>query len=334
MRAMRGTPSPTRHDGPTCTIKTVGFLLVPGFSLLAYAAAVEPLRAANRLAGRTLYRWLHVTCDDKPAPASSGAAVVPDMKLGSEPDKLDVLLVCASGNPAEFDDPKTFAWLRKLARSAVIIGGISGGAFVLAKARLLRGRRCTVHWEHVAAFREAFPDVELTRSLFELDRDRITCSGGVAGLDMMVALIAREHGQKLAAAVSDWLLHTQIREGDRPQRMDLRFRSGVRDERLLNVLKTMESSIESPITRDQLAKIAGMSLRQLERAFRSSLGCGMHEHYLQLRLARSRELVRETSLPMVEIAVATGFASSSQFSRAFRRAFGVSPREMSRLRTP
>ncbi len=308
------------------TIRSVGFLLVPGFALMSYAPTVETLRAANWLAGRPLYRWWHAAPGDRPAIASSGAAVLPDFALGADVGQLDLLLVCAGGNPAEFNDKRTFAWLRKLARQGVAIGGVSAGPFILAKAGLLAGRRCTVHWDHIPAFQEAFPAVKLTRSLFELDGDRITCSGGVAALDMMTALITRDHGRELGAAVSDWFLHTYVREGVGPQRMDLRFRLGVADEKVLAVLKAMEENLEEPLSREQLAGLAGVSLRQLERSFLSSLSRGVHEHYLKLRLERSRQLLRETSLAVVEIALATGFGSPSQFSRAFRREYGFSPR--------
>jgi transcriptional regulator GlxA family with amidase domain len=308
-------------------IHCVGFVLIPGFALMSYAAAIEPLRAANQLAGRTLYRWWHAAPGDKPAVASNGAAVLPDYKFGSDAQPLDLLLVCAGGNPTTFGDKRTFAWLRKLAARGVVIGGVSGGPVILAKAGLLDGRRCTVHWEHAPALQEAFPKIALTRSLFEIDRDRITCSGGVAGLDMMVALITRDHGYELGAAVSDWFLHTQVRDGARPQRMDLRLRLGVADDNVLKVLKAMEAHLETPFSRERLAKLAGVSIRQLERSFRSKLGQGVHERYLGLRLARSRQLLRETSLSILEVALATGFASASQFSRAFRRAFGHTPRE-------
>jgi len=253
--------------------------------------------------------------------------VLPDLSFGTDARQLDLLLVCAGGNPATYRDKRTFAWLRKLARQGVAIGGVSGGPFIVARAGLLTGRRCTVHWDHVPAFQEAFPDVKLTRSLFELDGDRITCSGGVAGLDMMTALIARDHGWELGAAVSDWFLHTYVRDGAGPQRMDLRFRLGVSNEKLLPVLKAMEGHLEEPLSREALAKLAGVSVRQLERAFRSALRRGVHQHYLAVRLDRSRQLLRETSLSIVEIALATGFGSASQFARVFRRVFGFSPRE-------
>jgi transcriptional regulator GlxA family with amidase domain len=320
-------PAPFKSRALNSPIRSVGFLLVPGFALMSYASTVEPLRAANRLAGSELYRWWHATPGNQPAIASSGTAVLPDFTFGADVSELDLLLVCAGGNPAAFNDKRTFAWLRRLARQGVIIGGVSAGPFILAKAGLLAGRRCTVHWEHMPAFQEAFPDAKLTRSLFVLDGDRITCSGGVAGLDMMTALISRDHTPKLGAAVSDWFLHTDVREGVGPQRMDLRFRLGVTDEKALTVLKAMEDNLEEPLTRRQLAGLVGFSLRQLERSFRTGVGRGIHEHYLTLRLERARQLLRETSLAVVEIASATGFGSASHFSRAFRRAFGFPPRE-------
>jgi len=303
---------------------TVGFILVPGFALMSYAAAVEPLRAANLLAGRELYRWWHAAPGGGPVSASNGVAVVADFAPGAAGD-ADIVFVCAGGNPATFDDRGTLAWLRRLARRGVALGGISGGPYLLARAGLLDGRRATLHWEHAVAFHEAFPEVDVVPSLFVLDGDRVTCSGGVSALDMMVALIARDHGRDLAAAVGEWFLLTNLREGMGPQRMDLRHRLGVTDEALLGVLRAMEASVETPLPRARLARAAGMSLRQLERLFRAELGRSIHAHYLALRFERARQLLRETSLSVLDVALATGFGSASQFARAFARAHGEPP---------
>jgi transcriptional regulator GlxA family with amidase domain len=236
-----------------------------------------------------------------------------------------LVFVCAGGNPATFADKSTFAWLRRLARKGVFIGGISGGPYVLAKAGLLDERRATLHWEHLPAFREAFPEITVVPSLFEIDGNRITCSGGISALDMMVALIERDHGRQLAASVGDWFLHTHIREGFGPQRMDLRYRLGVADEKLLGVLRAMETTLETPQPRAALAREAGISLRQLERLFHRHVGHGIHRHYRFLRLERARQLLRETTLPVLDVALATGFSSASQFARAYSRAFGEAP---------
>jgi len=312
-----------KNEAPT---QTVGFLLVPGFALMSYAAAIEPLRAANLIAGNELYRWWHAAPGGKPVMASNGLAIIPD--CGTDRDRAaDMVFVCAGGNPATFEDKSVFAWLRRLARKGVTIGGISGGPYILAKAGLLAERRATLHWEHLPAFREAFPDVEVVPSLFEIDSNRITCSGGISALDMMVALIERDHGRQLAASVGDWFLHTHIREGMGPQRMDLRYRLGVADEKLIGVLRSMETSLETPQPRAALAREAGISLRQLERLFRHHIGRGIHGHYRFLQLERARQLLRETTLPVLDVALATGFASSSQFARAYKRAFGEPPSE-------
>lgn len=303
---------------------TVGFLLVPDFALMSYAAAIEPLRAANLLSGKPLYRWWHAAPSGEIVAASNGVGVVPDCSVRTE-RRADIVFVCAGGNPAMFDDRATFAWLRRLARKGTVLGGISGGPFILARAGLLDRHRATLHWEHLPAFREAFPDVAVVPSLFEIDGNRITCSGGISALDMMVALIERDHGRPLAAAVGDWFLHTHIREGYGPQRLDLRYRLGVADEKVLRVLGLMEMNLETPMTREELAEEAGVSLRQLERLFQVHVGHGVHKHYRWLRLERARHLLRETLLPVLDVALSTGFASASQFSRAYIKTFGEPP---------
>jgi transcriptional regulator GlxA family with amidase domain len=303
----------------------VGFLLIPDFALLAYASAIEPLRAANRLSGRELYRWSHVSIDGRPAPASNGVEIRADLGVGEE-GRFDHLFVCAGGNPAAFQHPATFAWLRQLARRGVRLGGISGGPYILARANLLSGHRFTIHWEHAPAFLEEYPDLDLRRSLYEIDRHRLTCSGGTAPLDMMHAVIAREHGSELALAVSEWFLQTHVREGTGPQRMPLRERLGIAHAPLLRVIGRMEQHLENPVGREELARTAGVSLRQLERLFRLHLGRSLGEHYLSLRLDRARDLLRQTSLSVLETGLACGFSSASHFSRAYRTRFCHSPR--------
>jgi len=303
----------------------VGFLLIPDFALLPYASAIEPLRAANRLSGRLLYHWSHISLDGAAAAASNGVAIAADARVGSE-IRLDYLFVCAGGNPALFSHQPTFAWLRQLARRGVRIGGVSGGPYLLARANLLSGYRFTIHWEHAPAFLEEYPDLDLRRSLYEIDRDRLTCSGGTAPLDMMHAVIAREHGSDLALAVSEWFLQTHVREGAGPQRMPLRERLGIAHAPLLRVIGRMEQTIETPEPRAELARLANVSLRQLERLFRQHLGRSLGEHYLALRLDRARDLLRQTSLSILETALACGFASASHFSRAYRDRFGHPPR--------
>lgn len=308
-----------RAFGSRGPARTVGFVLVPGFPLMSYAAAVEPLRAANTLSGQSLYRWWHAAPGNGAVQASNGMAVLPDIAIGEADLDADWVLVCAGGNPASFEDATLTAWLRRLALTGTTIGGVSGGPYILARAGLLDGRRCTLHWEHIPAFQETFPRAEVVRSLFEIEGDRVTCSGGIAALDLMLNLIGRDHGPGLAAGVSDWFLHNQIREGLSPQRMTLQHRFGIRDPRLLRVLAAMEEHLESPLSREALAALAHVSVRQLERLFRDRVGKTLHQHYLTLRLDRAHLLRRESTLSVAEIAAATGFANADELSRAQRR---------------
>jgi transcriptional regulator GlxA family with amidase domain len=311
--------------GATAKPQKVGFLLIPGFALLAYASAVEPLRAANRLSGRNLYEWCHISPDDAVVSASCGLGINVDHRVGADVD-LDILFVVSGGNPFQFNHAQTFAWLRSLARRGARLGGISGGPVILARANLLSGYRCTVHWEHVPAFRETFPNLQLTCNLFEIDGSRLTCAGATAALDMMHALIVSQHGESLGAAVSDWFLQTQVRASSDQQRLSLRERFGVSDSKLLRVLEMMEREVEEPILRSQLALEVGISIRQLERLFRAHLNTSLTAHYKKIRLMRAQLLLGQTSLPVIAIGIACGFLSASHFSQSYNARFGYPPR--------
>lgn len=304
--------------------RKVGFLLVPSFALLPYAAAIEPLRAANSLAGRELFSWFHISPDGKPIQASNGVTIIPEHHVGAQIN-LDLVMVCAGTGVESFRHPQTLAWLRMLARQGVPLGGISGGAYVLARSGVLGGYRWTIHWDHMAGVAEEFPLLEMTGKLFEIDRDRMTCSGGITPLDLMHGMIARWHGPRLAAAVSDWFLHTTVRHGDGPQRMDIGQRTGVSHGKLLKVLGFMEGRLEEPVSREHLAGIAGVSVRQLERLFKVYLGSTLGRYYLELRLRRARDLMQQTALSVLEVALACGFVSASHFSRAYRAHYGHAP---------
>jgi AraC family transcriptional regulator, carnitine catabolism transcriptional activator len=304
--------------------QTLGLFLIDGFALMSYAAVVEPFRAANNLAGRELYRWMHVSVDGRRVCASNGASVLADRAVGS-PLACDTLFVFAGGDPAAFSDLKTFAWLRRLARSNVRLAGVSGGPFLLARAGLLDGYRVTIHWIHRPAFLDAFPTLAIEPSLYVIDRRRLTCAGGTAGLDLAIELIEREHGHKLAADVSEWFIRTEPRGADKSQRLSLRERVGISNDRVLKVLAEMEARLEEPADRRELAKLAGLSLRQLERLFSADLGQTIGESYLRLRLEKAAELLRNTGMTITAVSVACGFQNGSHFSRAFKARFGRPP---------
>lgn len=310
--------------------RQVAFLLVPGFALMSFASAIEPLRAANHLSGKELYRWSAIVPRGGMAEPSVGFAFQADAAL-SDAGAADMVVVCAGGNPARFRDRQTLAWLRRRGRGGALMAGVSGGPYLLARAGLLDDHRCTIHWEHLGPFREEFPQLDVARTLFEIDRDRLTCAGGTAALDMMHAVIARDHGEDLAAAVHAWFLQNEVRGGSDRQGMRPAERWGVRNGHLAAALEAMEQDPEAIPSLPEVAGTAGISVRQLERLFQAQLGCTFSAHRQRLRLDRARRLLRQTSMPVLAVAVACGFQSASHFSRAYKQRFGEAPRMSRRV---
>ncbi len=312
----------------TGTAKTpldVGFILVPEFSMMAFSSALEPLRAANRHSGRQLYAW-HIYSADGEAVAASNGIPVPVESAVSAIDRIPQIIVCSGLDAGRFDDRRVLACLRRLARMGTGIGAISTASHILARAGLLDSYRCTIHWEGLPAFTEKYPDLDVTGSLFEIDRDRFTCSGGVAALDLMLHLISRQHGPDLGTAVAETFLHVGGRRHSDPQRWSLRRRLGIRSPKLLETIGHMESAIEIPLTRRELAERAGLSVRQLERLFHKYLGRAPARYYLELRLERARLLLQQTSMTVLEVSMACGFVSASHFSQCYRKQFNRTPR--------
>lgn len=304
----------------------VAFLLLPNFSMMAFTASVEPLRAANRQSGNELYTWRTFSIDGGPVSASNDIIIDPAGCLHDE-ITADALFVCAGVRASDFDDARTFTRLRDCARSGMAIGGVCSGSIALAQAGLLRGYRCTIHWEYVESFVERFPDLEVTATLFEIDRDRYTCSGGTAPLDMMINSIAQDHGEDLAVIVAEQMLHTFVRHPHDTQRMSMQHRTGISHPKLLAAIAHMEAYLESPIPLPELASAVGLSSRQLERLFSERLTKTPSRYYLELRLKRACLLLRQTEMPILQIAVASGFTSASHFARKYRDFFHHSPRE-------
>ena len=208
---------------------------------MSYASLIEPFRAANRLSGHELYEWAHYSIDGQPVRPSTGVAMQVDGIIDGNLN-VDMLFVCAGGNPALFEHRPTFAALRRLSARGIVIGGVSGGAFLLARAGILGGYRCTIHWEHEPAFVEEFPDLAFERGLYIIDRARITCAGGTAGLDLVTELIAAAHSPELAQLVSDWFIRTQKRPAEGAQRAAISQRYRVSHPGLVTALEAMEAN--------------------------------------------------------------------------------------------
>lgn len=308
------------------------FLLVPNFTLMAYSSAVEPLRMANKLSGRNLYTWKTVSLGDGPTPSSSGISITSDYRITDELP-AGALLVCGGIDVHVNNTAQVQGWLKKSAKKFSPIGALCTGSFLLAEAQLLDGYRCTIHWEHLATLRETHPNLIVSQELFEVDRDRYTCAGGVAALDMMLHLIRKEHGAELSAAISEQLICDRVRDKNDRQRIPLRHRLGTGQPKLLEAVSLMEANIEEPMALDELSSHIGLSRRQLERLFKTYLDCVPTRYYLQLRLERARQLLLQTSMPVVDIALACGFISAPHFSKCYRLIFGIPPRDDRRRAT-
>lgn len=303
----------------------IAFLLVPRFSMMAFAAGVEPLRAANRLSGSALFEWQLVSADGNPVAASNGISVAAQGSL-AELDKVDMVIVCAGLEAPEVErDVKVHHPLRRLARHGTVVGAISSGSFLLAEAGLLAGRRCTVHWEYLEAFRTRYPQLEVTEDLYVIDRNMFTCSGGTAALDMMVHFISEVGGSQLALAVAEQFIHPQVRTQEEQQRLDLHARYQIENPKLIQVISLMEAALDEPMELRQMAQRANISVRQVERLFREHIGSSPKTFYLDLRLAKARTLLRRTLGSLRTIALECGFGSPSHFCHAYKRRYGIPP---------
>ena len=302
------------------------FLALPRFTLLAFSAAIEPLRIANQLTQKPLYRWNLVSMDGQPVESSAGVRIEVDQ--GMEPLSRDTTVVVCSGTDAsQAADRKVLGWLRAHARHGGVIGAICTGAYTLARAGLLGPDAPAVHWENRPAFRELF-SVEPLHQIYVIGQKHFSCAGGEAGVDMMLALIARDHGQKLADAVAEMCLHARRRAGGTAQRVIYPTTMVERHPAVARVIAAMKDNIATPLDQSQLAAIFGRTPRQMERIFKTVMQETPKRYYLGLRLEEARNLLADTGMSLLDIAIATGFNSRSSFSKAFKSRFNCSTTQL------
>lgn len=301
----------------------VGFLLIPQFAVIALASAIEPLRIANRYLERP-YEWKLLSLDGGPVTDDNGIAIRPHASI-EDAGLLGTLVICADIRPERFWSRPLRNWLWQLERAGSTLGALDTGCFLLARAGLLEGCRVTLHWEVLDAFRERFPGIAVAQTLYEVDRRRLTCAGGTAAIDMMLSAIAIDHGVALANRIAEHCLHGGVRDAGAQQRMAVTLRERIHNPRLARAVQHLEATLERAVSLDELAACAQLSRRQLERLFAAQLGEGPVAYHRRLRLERARTLLRSAAMSVTDAAVATGFESLSYFSRAYRRAYGVTP---------
>jgi len=322
---LAGVPRPlnAQHDAP----HRFAFLLVPGFTYIGFASAIEPLRMANMAADDIAFGAITVTLDGDPVRASNGVLTTPDHSIDDMPDVHSVI-VCGS-NPIRYPDTKRLiGWLRGLARKAVELGSIDTGSDLLARAGLLNGYHCTIHWQDRAVMLERYPRIIVSDHLFEIDRDRFTSGGGTAAMDMMLELIRRHDNEPaLASAVADLIVHDRMRDSHDRQRIPLRQRLGTLRPKLSAAVAIMEANLEDPIRLSELAEYVQLSERQLERLFRDHLDCTPMQYYMELRLNTARQRILHTDEAITEIGRSCGFSSPSHFTRRYSEMFDITPRQ-------
>jgi transcriptional regulator GlxA family with amidase domain len=316
-----------KFDDGGISPQTFVFLLVPGFSMMSLASAVEPLRSLNRLVQREDFRWVFASLDGRSIKASNGVPF-PALPHDEAIEEADFLFVCGGLRIQETDERRYLAILRQAARRKVAIGSLSTGTYLLARSGLLHGYRCTIHWENRSAFKEDFPDLDCTNKIYEIDRDRLTCSGGTAAMDMMLHLIVERHGSDLARAVANQFHHERIRSEAEDQRGGRLETLGFMPAKVREAIGMMRAAIENPVPLPDIARRAGVSSRQLERLFLRHTGVTPLRYYLQIRLDRARELLLYSDRSVIEIAVSAGFTSTSHFSTWYKRIYGVRPSDM------
>ncbi len=300
------------------------FALMNDFSMLSFAAAVEALRIANRTAGKEIYAWKLLGEGGETITCSNGCAFQLDGDL-IELDRDDTILLCGGIGVQEATTKKLLNWLRREARRGCTIAGLCTAGYALARAGLLDGKRATIHWENQDSFIEEFEEVDLTKSVFVMDGNRYTTAGGTASIDMMLKIIADDHGEEMGNSVADILIYSSIRTDQDTQRLSIPTRIGVRHPKLSRVIQLMEQNIEEPISPATLAKDVGMSTRQLERLFRRYLSRSPKRYYMELRLQKARNLLMQTDMTVINVALACGFASPSHFSKCYRSHYDTTP---------
>ncbi|SLN38272.1 GlxA family transcriptional regulator [Ruegeria meonggei] len=314
------------YDGPP---KTFYFLLLPKTTMLAFSAAIEPLRISNQLARKQLFEWYVLSPDGAPVTCSNGIGIQVDHQM-HDLSKEAYTFVCSGTEPMASLDPTVLNWIRRQKAHGCEFGGICTGAFALAKAGLIGSKRFTVHWENRPGFCENFSAMVPSQNLYEIDGQLRTCGGGHASTDMMLEVIEEMFGNALAVSVSEMCLHRRAGDSDSQQISSVSAVLGTRNAKLIEAVQIMRDYIESPLSLEAVAKQASLSRRHMERLFRQHTNMSPGQFYNNLRLDRAFALLSETDLSVSEIAFAAGFSSTDRLSVHFRSRYKISPHNFRR----
>ncbi|WP_435228866.1 GlxA family transcriptional regulator [Pseudopelagicola sp. nBUS_20] len=309
---------------PNAKARRFVFVLLDNFTLLSFASALDCLRLANRRLGREYYVWTLAGEEGGTIDSSTHTTFKLDTTL-EDLHRDDTVILCGGINVQKATSKRLLNWLRREARKGLRIGGLCTAAYVMAKAGLLDGKKATIHWENQDSFTEEFEDVNLSKSVFSIDGNRMTTAGGTSSIDLFLQLIADDLGEEVANWVADQQIYNSIRTDQDAQRLSVPTRIGVRHPKLSMVIQKMEANIEEPISPSLLAQEVGLSTRQLERLFRRYLNRSPKRYYMELRLQKARNLLMQTDMSVINVALACGFASPSHFSKCYRAHYETTP---------
>jgi AraC family transcriptional regulator, glycine betaine-responsive activator len=307
----------------------VTLLVFPGSSIMCVASAVDPLRAANRVAGETLFDFRLVSVDGEAPVTTCGLPVAVSGRFDAA-QPTDVLVIIGGFGTRYAAGRPLISAIRKLARGARAVGGVEAGTWMLGHAGLLEGRAATTHWEDMEDFAAAFPGADVRPDRYVIDGPVFTTGGASPTFDLMLHLVRSRLGMAVALDVASVFIYDQARAATDAQPLVSLGRLEGYDPRLAQAIRLMEAHVDRPLTTAAIARRAGITARALELIFRKSIGETPGAYYLRLRLNAARRLVLDTQVSMTEVAARSGFSSAASFSRAFSRAFGVAPVRMRR----
>jgi len=319
-----------QHPRSASTHSTqLGFLIFPGFPMACLTSMIEPLRAANEIAGEDRFDWQLISESGARVPASAGVYFDPDVTL-ADADNLDFMF-CLSSPMARFEhEKKSTGILRQLARHGTRMGAVSGGVFPLARSGLLDMHPCSVHWCYRAAFETEFPHIEAVDDVIVTDQRRFSASGAAAAFDMMLHLIEQELGAPIMTEVACWFQHPLVRGEGVRQRIPA-FHTASADDMfppaIQQAVHLFGTHIDKSISVSAVAEEVGLSARQLERGFKKATGQSPSHYFRLLRMKAARQLVLYSNDSLTDIAYATGYSNASSMVSHYKAAFGITPKE-------
>jgi transcriptional regulator GlxA family with amidase domain len=300
------------------------FVLMDAFSMMSVISAIEPLRVANRMGGHEFYAWTIKSEDGGAVRASNGLVLASEGRIGEGP-RPDYCIVCAGISLVAAHPARLSAFLNRRYSEGTTLGAVSLGPVFLARAGLLKGKRATIHWEGRPAFKEEFPDIPVSRAIYEIDGQIMTCAGGMSSFDLTMEIIARDHDPKLVQTIANQLQRDRVRAGVTLQSAGTEHISDVAPEIILRAVAMLAETMETPMTPNELADELGVSRRTLERMFVKYTGLTPSKYAKTQRLERARDLLRHSNMSILDVAIVTGFRSGSYFSHCYVEYFGQPP---------